>query len=246
MTEIPEHLLKRSKERRSAIGGDDAASDDAPAAASAAPVEAAAAPVPAAAPAAEVEKPAPAPPPVRPEVAAAQRRRKIPYWAMPVLAGLPLWAYVYQGTLSPPPAGAEGAMAVGEELYTACSACHGGDGGGVSAPALDQLVEVFPDGRDQMAWVALGSTGWSGFSDTYGATDKPVGGGMPAFAATLSEEELAAVVLYERATFGGLEEGSEDYLLLEAIAEGETTIEAEGVGPQAEEAGIDAATAGGS
>lgn len=245
MTEIPEHLLKRSKERRSAIGGDDAPGDDAPAAAVAPAAETA--PVPAAAAAAEVEKPAPAPEPVRPEVAAALRRRKIPFWAMPVLAGLPLWAYVYQGTLSPPPAGIEGAMAVGEEVYLACSACHGPGGAGVGAfPALDNVLEVFPDGRDQMAWVALGSTGWRDFSDTYGATDKPVGGGMPGFAASLSEEELASVVLYERVTFGGLEEGSEEYLLLEAIAEGETTLDAEGVGPEAEEAGIDAATAGGS
>lgn len=245
MTEIPEHLLKRSKERRSAIGGDDAPADDAPAAA-AAPAPETAPAVPAAA-AAEVEKPAPAPEPVRPEVAAALRRRKIPYWAMPVLAGLPLWAYVYQGTLSPPPAGIEGAMAVGQEVYNACSACHGGDGGGIgSFPALTDVLEVFPDGRDQMAWVALGSTGWRDFSDTYGATDKPVGGGMPSFAASLSEEELASVILYERVTFGGLEEGSEEYVLLEAIAEGETTLEAEGVGPEAEEAGIDATTASGS
>jgi mono/diheme cytochrome c family protein len=242
VTEIPEHLLKRSKERRSAIGGDDASADDATAApaAAAAPAEAAPA-VPAVAAAAEVEQPAPAPVPVRPEVAAAQRRRKIPYWAMPVLLGLPLWAYVYAGTLEPPPASEEGPMAIGEEIYGRCSACHGADGAGVSGPALSDVLTTFPDGRDQMAWVALGSDGWRAFADSYGANAKPVGGGMPAFAASLSEEELAAVVLYERVAFHALEEGSEDYLLLEALANGETTLEAEGLGEVSTAAGIDAA-----
>jgi len=241
VTEIPEHLLKRSKERRSAIGGDDAPADDAaPTAADAAAPAPAAPAVPAVAAAAEVEKPAAAPPPVRPEVAAAHRRRKIPFWAMPVLLGLPLWAYVYSGTLEPPPTGDEGPMAVGQEIYGRCAACHGADGGGVSGPALDNVQTVFPDGRDQMAWVALGSDGWRAFSDTYGATAKPIGGGMPAFSA-LSEEELAAVILYERVSFHGLEEGSEDYVLLEAIANGETTLADEGVGAVAEAVGIDAA-----
>ena len=38
-------------------------------------------------------------------VAAATRRNRVPFWAMPVLAGLPLWAYVYQATLEPAPSG---------------------------------------------------------------------------------------------------------------------------------------------
>ncbi len=248
MTEIPEHLLKRSKERRSAIGGDDAPADDATPASTAAAVPAETAPAAPVAAAAAVEKPAPAPPPVRPEVAAAQRRRKIPFWAMPVLAGLPLWAYVYQGTLEPPPTGDDTPMAVGEEIYGTCAGCHGAGGEGLSGPALSNVLEVFPDGRDQIAWVALGSAGYAEFSDTYGATEKPIGGSgaqMSGFAPGLSVEELAAVVLYERVSFHDLEEGSEDYLLLEALANGETTLTDEGVGPVAEGHGITAEDLGG-
>lgn len=244
MTEIPEHLLKRSKERRAAIGGDDApagdaaAAADAPAAAAEAPAATPAVPAAAAVPA-EV---APAPKPVRPEVAAAQRRKRIPYWAMPVLLGLPVWAYAYTGTLEPPAADASTPFALGEAVYGGCAACHGAGGGGGVGPALDAVLEVFPDYRDHAMWVKLGSTGWP--ADTYGATDKPVNGGMPAHEA-LTDAELAQVILYERAAFGGLEEGSEEYLLLEEIAEGLTTFAEAGLGPESEEAGVDEAALGG-
>lgn len=238
MTEIPEHLLKRSKERRAAIGG-----EDAPAAAASTPSEAvettdapAAAPAVPAAAAAAVEPAAPKPTPVRPEVAAALRRRKIPYWAMPVLAALPLWAYVYQATLEPPPAGEADPFVLGEEVYGGCAGCHGATGGGVSGPALDGVLEVWPDYRDHMMWVKLGSSGWP--ADTYGATDKPKAGGMPAHAA-LTDAELAQVVLYERAAFGGLEEGSEEYLALVEIAEGRLTFEEAGLGDLSTAAGVD-------
>ena len=74
VTEIPEHLLKRSKERRGALAGE--TGDAAPAApAASAPAVAKAAPV-AAAPA--------APPPPKPDpayVTAAKTRKKIPFWA---------------------------------------------------------------------------------------------------------------------------------------------------------------------
>jgi mono/diheme cytochrome c family protein len=247
VTEIPEHLLKRSKERRAAIGGEPAG-DDAPAAAEA-PAAASDAPAPAApaaaAPAVPAE-PAPPPPPapVRPEVAAALSRRKIPWWAASVLLALPLWAYVYQGTLEPPPEPEAGVLALGEEVYAGCAACHGASGGGVSGPALTGVLETWPDFRDHLAWVAVGSQGWSG--DTYGATDKPKNGGMPAFAGTLTEEELAQVVLYERVEFGGLEEGSEEYTTLEEIAHGESTFAEAGLGEETQAAGVDeAAIAGG-
>ncbi|MFP5256156.1 MAG: c-type cytochrome [Acidimicrobiia bacterium] len=243
MTEIPEHLLKRSKERRAAIGGDDAPAAEAPAAATPATTEAPAA-TPAAAAAATpapVEE-APKPKPVRPEVAAAQRRKKIPYWAMPVLLGLPVWAYAYQGTLEPPAADASTPFALGEAVYVGCAACHGAGGGGGAGPALDGVLETFPDYRDHAMWVRLGSTGWP--ADTYGATDKPVNGGMPAHEA-LTDAELAQVILYERAAFGGLEEGSEEYLLLEEIAEGLATFAEQGLGPESEEAGVDESALGG-
>ncbi|MDP1805459.1 MAG: hypothetical protein Q8K72_09865, partial [Acidimicrobiales bacterium] len=116
MTEIPEHLLKRSKERRSAIGGDDAP-DDASAPTGEA-VEAAPAAAPAAAAAVPaVPEPPKAPEPLRPEVAAAMSRKKIPFWAMPVLAALPLWAYVYQATLEPAPTGELTPLDAGAAVY---------------------------------------------------------------------------------------------------------------------------------
>jgi mono/diheme cytochrome c family protein len=238
VTEIPEHLLKRSKERRAAIGGEEApAGDAAPAGATveAAP-EAPAAAAPAVPAAAAVEAAPPPPAPVRPEVAAALRRRKIPYWAMPVLAGLPLWAYVYQATLEPPPAAEAGPLALGEEIYGGCASCHGASGGGGVGPALTGVLEVFPDYRDHMMWVKLGSAGWP--ADTYGATDEAKDGGMPPHD-TLTDAELAQVTLYERATFGGLEEGSEEFLALEEIANGTTTFADAGLGPDSEEDGVD-------
>jgi len=239
VTEIPEHLLKRSKERRSAIGGGDApAAADAPASEAVEAAPTAAVPVRAAAAAVEV---APEPPkPARPEVTAALKRKKIPFWAMPVLAGLPLWAYVYQGTLEPPPAGEDDPLVLGEELYgsSACAACHGVDGGGVSGPALTDVLATWVDPLDQMMWVRLGSEGWPG--DTYGNTAKPKAGGMPAFP-DLSDEQMAQVVLYERAEFGELDPTSEEYLLLMEIAAGTTTFEAAGLGELSTAAGVDEA-----
>jgi mono/diheme cytochrome c family protein len=237
VTEIPDHLLKRSRERRAAIGGE-GAEEAPPAAAAAEPAgeEGATAPVPAAAAAATPVEAAPEPPkPVRPEVAAALRRKKIPVWALPVLLGLPLWAYVYQATLEPPPAGEESAFALGEVLYAKCAACHGANGGGGVGPAFSGVLETWPDYRDHLAWVRLGDSGWPGA--TYGATGKPKGAGMPAFdSGQLTDAELAQVVLYERSAFGGLEEGSEEYLALEAIADGEATWE--DLGPVSQQAGV--------
>lgn len=240
MTEIPEHLLKRSKERRAAIGGDEAPASDEPAAAPAtdADAPAAAASVPAVAAAAAVEPVAPAPKPVRPEVAAALKRRKIPFWAMPVLAGLPLWAYVYQSTLEPPPADQSSPLVLGAAVYGGCASCHGATGEGGVGPALDGVLKTWPDYRDHMMWVRLGDAGWPG--TTYGATNKPKAVGMPAHAA-LTDAELAQVVLYERTTFGGMDPTSEEYLALVEIAEGRKTFAEGGLGDGSTAAGVDPA-----
>lgn len=237
MTEIPEHLLKRSKERRAAIGGEEAPAGDA--APSTEVAETASAPAPAAA-AVATPAPAPVPEPMRPEVAAALGRKKIPFWAMPVLAALPLWAYVYQATLEPAPTGELTPVDAGASVYTAsaCSGCHGASGGGnASVPGLVDVLEVWPDYRDQAMWVRLGSTGWQEYSDTYGATDKPVNGGMPPHPA-LSDQDLALVVLYERVAFGGLEETSEEYLELLEVAEGRATFADVGLGEISAEVGV--------
>ena len=243
MTEIPEHLLKRSKERRSAIGGGDAPADaDAPAgeAVEAAPTAAAAVPAVAAAAAVEV---APEPPkPARPEVTAALKRKKIPFWAMPVLAGLPLWAYVYQATLEPPPAAENDPLVLGAAVYTGCQSCHGADGGGISGPALDNVLKQFPDYRDQLMWVKLGSVQWYEISGekVYGANDTPtIGSPMPGWDESLTDEQIAEVVLYERTEFGGLDPASEEYLELVEVAEGTKTLEDIGLGELSIAAGID-------
>jgi mono/diheme cytochrome c family protein len=246
VTEIPEHLLKRSKERRSAIGGGDAPAEESAPAGEAVEAAPAAAPVAPAAAAAAVPEPPEPPKPVRPEVAAALNRRKIPYWAMPVLAALPLWAYVYQATLEPAPTGELTPLEAGGQIYGGCASCHQPDGGGnASVPGLTGVLETWPDYRDHMMWVRLGDEGWKTYSNTYGATEKPVKTGMLAHPA-LTDQELAEVVLYERVTFGEMEETGEEYDALLAIAEGTTTFAEAGLGEISTEAGVseDELTAG--
>ena len=241
MTEIPEHLLKRSKERRSAIGGGDAPAEEGTPAGEAVEAAPAAAPIAPAAAAAVPEVPEP-PKPVRPEVAAAMSRRKIPYWAMPVLAALPLWAYVYQATLEPAPTGELTPIAAGGQIYNGCASCHGAGGAGNSSvPGLTAVLETWPDYRDHMMWVRIGNGGWYDASGTevYGANQTPGNRStaMPAHRA-LSDQELAEVVLYERVTFGGMEESGEEYEALLAIAEGTTTFADAGLGELSAEAGV--------
>lgn len=210
MTEIPEHLLQRSRERRSAMGdggsSDGGGGESAPAASSAAPV--AKAPAVASMPAHPEPASAPAAKPDSPMVEAYKKRRKIPYWAMPVLAALPLWAYVFVGTLEPPPAG-EGPAELGTAAYAAngCAGCHGAGGGGGVGPAFTgaAIYETWPKFEDHFNWVRLGSAGWlEANGDTYGANAKPVKGGMPGFAAeSLSDADLMYIILHERFDLGG-------------------------------------------
>ena len=228
MTEIPEHLLKRSRERRSAMGGDGGASDggggsDAGGATSAdAPAKATAPATASSMPAHPAPATAEAAPPPSPMVEAYRNRRKIPFWAMPVLAALPLWAYVYTGTLSPPPAG-EGPEVLGEQLYagSGCAGCHGAGGGGGVGPAFTggSVYETFPDFVTHFEWVRLGSAGWlAERGDTYGAPGKPVNGGMPGFGEDqISDRDLLFIVLHER-LLGGENPDTEDAEALEAVA----------------------------
>ncbi|MCJ7779331.1 MAG: hypothetical protein MUQ27_00740, partial [Acidimicrobiia bacterium] len=41
-------------------------------------------------------------------------------------------------------------------------------------------------------------------SDRYGATSKPVAGGMPSMESQLTSDEIAAIAAFERAQFGGI------------------------------------------
>lgn len=209
MTEVPEHLLRRSKERRAALGLGNGDAGGAPSeAATPAPAAAATTSEPAAATPAEVA-PAAAPAPVEdvaPYVEPLPPRR-IPMWVYPVLAVLPFWAFVYFGAfgsrVSEEPADP---MVLGERVYQefGCAGCHGADGGGGVGPALagGESVKTFPDEADHAEWVRTGSAPFKG--QPYGDPNREGGqriaetGGMPGFAGTLSEEEIDAVVLYER------------------------------------------------
>ena len=95
----------------------------------------------------------------------------------------------------------------GGALYQQCVACHSDNGSGGVGPAFTSgaILATFPAGScsDHVAWVSEGTTGWP--ESTYGATDKPVGGVgvMPGFGASLTEEQIAQVSLFERVAFGG-------------------------------------------
>jgi mono/diheme cytochrome c family protein len=256
LTEVPEHLLKRSRERRAALGLGGDAPEGAPAETSAAPSEtapvpAAAAATPAPVPAAAVEEAKAAPPKPDPVyIQAAKQRKRIPYWAMPVLAALPLWGYVYVRTLEAPPAGENDPLVLGDEIFaSSCASCHGASGGGGSGPAFvdGAVVETWPDWRDHVMWVRLGDANWPG--ETYGAQPKTKtsSSGMPSFAGTLTDQQVAQVVLHERQLSVGDEvaEDNEDYTDLFAVARGEMTLAEAGLGPLSEEAGVPESELGG-
>ncbi len=90
---------------------------------------------------------------------------------------------------------------------SSCSSCHGAGGEGGSGPALaGEVLSTFAMCTDHIEWVALGTTGFqSEGRATYGDTAKAVGSGgqMPSFQDTLSPDEIAAVVFYERVVLGG-------------------------------------------
>ena len=124
-------------------------------------------------------------------------------------------------------------IALGQEVYSgaaACAGCHGGGGGGGVGPAFigGALYTTFPTCADHTKWIQLGSAGWQAeIGPTYGAEDTVSIGGMPGFQGKLSEDELYAVVVFERVVFGGgnTEEVLSDCGLLET-EEDEVTTEA--------------------
>ena len=124
-------------------------------------------------------------------------------------------------------------IALGQEIYAgaaACAGCHGGGGGGGVGPAFigGALYTTFPTCADHTKWIQLGSAGWQAeVGPTYGAEDTVSIGGMPGFQGKLTEDELYAVVVFERVVFGGgnTEEVLSDCGLLETEEE-EVTAEA--------------------
>lgn len=100
-----------------------------------------------------------------------------------------------------PAGGGTDFIAAGEALFPTCAGCHGAQGQGQGTfPALTGVLTTFGSCADHIEWVTLGSAGFSG---TYGDTNKPVGGGMPAFGASLSAEQIASVAAFERVRIGG-------------------------------------------
>lgn len=99
----------------------------------------------------------------------------------------------------------ESPLREGRTIYgDTCSVCHGGAGNGGVGPALDTVTETWPTCAAHVEWVEVGSEGWSvRYGDTYGATDKPVQGGMPAHAGILTLEQIRLVAAFERVTYGG-------------------------------------------
>lgn len=212
MTEVPEHLLQRSRERRAALGGGSAApsapaggsggGDDDGGASAAAPVPAAAA---AAAPV--VAEPAPPPPPPPPYVQAALERKKMPPWMAGAGVLTLLWAFVYAGVLFAPgdAAIADPVLAEGQEIYAGqCAGCHGGSGqGGTGRPLAGEVYLTFPNIEDHIAWIREGSPT---AGTPYGDPNRPGGqhvsqdgwGAMPAFGESLTPEQILAVARYER------------------------------------------------
>jgi hypothetical protein len=217
LTEVPEHLLKRSQDRRAALGlggGGDAGGGAAPAPSASTEVAAATSAAPAAAAAAPVPEVVKEPEPVPAYVQASLNRKRIPIWAMPVLAFLPVWAIIYAQTLSPPPKTELSQLDLGAQIYSQCAGCHGGSGGGgAGRPLADgEVLQTFPNIANQLEFIRLGTAGFAG--EPYGNPDREGGphvGGetgaqMPTFSA-LSDAELLEVTRHERETLSG-EEGT--------------------------------------
>lgn len=225
MTEIPEHLLKRSRERRQALGtAADVHPEDGsqPAPKMGEPerptTDAVATPGGRAAVAVPT---APAPPePDTAAVAAAKRRQRIPFWAMAALSLMPIWALMYARAVTAQPEQAAGPLGVGAEVYASagCAGCHGPTGNGTTAGYAfsgGAVLDTFPRIEDQIRWVYFGTSAYNLANvDVAGNPQRPGGphivgalGPMPGFGAdvdgALADHEILAVVCHERYGLGG-------------------------------------------
>jgi mono/diheme cytochrome c family protein len=227
MTEIPEHLLKRSQQARAKATGEEAASD---APASTAPATTSDSPSPMPAPTPSPVSPAApaAPPPPKPDppyIAAAKRRQKIPFWAMATLSILPLWVFMYARSLTPVEKTIAGPLGDGATIYTAnCSSCHGPAGEGVNGyPFVNGAVlATFPRIEDQLRFVYNGTAEYAAAGiPVYGDPDREGGvhatgarGQMPAFGTenggALTDAQIVAVVCHERFTLSGADPTGDD------------------------------------
>jgi mono/diheme cytochrome c family protein len=220
VTEIPEHLLNRSKARRAAASGESTGDASPAVAASATPA--------AAAPA--KKNVAPAPKAVIPDpvyVAAAKNRRKIPFWAMSALALMPLWAFIYLWAISPSEKVVEGPTAIGTAVYSSCAGCHGANGAGGAGQVLYQgyALKTFPHIEDMLNFVYSGSqkfvaAGLATYGDPNreGGAHKPLGyNGNPMpqqgekAGGGLNEAQILAAVCHIRYDLAGADPKSEEW-----------------------------------
>ncbi len=233
MTEIPEHLLKRAKERREALAGSEVAQVAQDTAAPAAPASGESIqPAPSAAvankptaPASAVVALAPTPDPAY--VVAAKTRKKIPFWAMATLSLLPLWAFIYLLALRPQEKTVEGPLAVGAGLFSSCAGCHGADGQGGAGRALNQgeVLKTFPKIEDMLNFVYTGSQAFAtqglaiyGNPDRDGGAHAPLsfnGNPMPQqgmkVGGGLTDAQILAVVCHARYTISGADSTSTEW-----------------------------------
>ena len=224
VTEIPEHLLKRSKERRQAMSGNEAESTPS----TSAQVEKAAAAPAVASSSVPATPAAPPPPPPDPDyVVAAKTRRKIPFWAMAGLSLLPLWAFLYLLALQPKEEVAEGPIAIGEAVYGSCAGCHGAAGQGGAGRILHQgeVMKTFPQIEDMLNFVYVGSQAFVsaelpvyGDPDREGGAHAPLsynGNPMPQQGSTaggaLTDYEILGVVCHVRYGISGTDPASEEW-----------------------------------
>lgn len=102
-------------------------------------------------------------------------------------------------------------IALGGNIYSGsavtgvnCAGCHGAGGQGVgNFPGMSGVVNVFSRCEDHVEWVTLGAAGFQAQGrSTYGDTNRPVSA-MPGFGNSLTPEQIAAVVAFERVRFAG-------------------------------------------
>jgi mono/diheme cytochrome c family protein len=221
VTEIPEHLLKRSAAARAKSSGDDAPAGTAAASTpSSAPATVSpAAPAVAAAPPPALVSPAPVPD--IPVVAAAKARNRVPSWAMFGLAILPIWAFMYVRSLTPSVVEATGPVGDGEQVWAKCSSCHGAAGAGGSGRPLNdgEVYLTFPYIEDQLNLMYTGSEAYSlSGVGPYGDASRGhlgyQGAWMPAKGgAALTDAEVLAVACYTRYGLNDGDTSSAEYAL---------------------------------
>ena len=222
MTEVPDYLLKRSKDRRTVLSG------GTPSGEPSASKEVAKTSTSSAAPALPTE--ALPPPPPKPDpayVVAAKTRNKIPFWAMATLSLLPVWAFIYLLAVSPQEREATGPMAVGEGVYSACASCHGAAGQGGAGRVLHEgeVLKTFPHIEDMLNFVYTGSQPYAsaglavyGNPDREGGAHAPLsynGNAMPSQGETwgggLTNYEILGVVCHVRYAVAGADPNGEEW-----------------------------------